>query len=234
MLIFLILLLLIIGLYLNRSYAYFYNFIGQANLTSPVHEEVTVVGSKSGSQTIKYISLGDSLTAGVGVSDYKNSYPYLIAQKLSEKNNVELINLAHTGDSSTDLVTNQLPKILNQKPDFVTVLVGINDIHNLKSVKEFEDNYIKIVSTLKKSDAKIYLFSIPYLGSKEVVFFPYNLILDLRTRQFNNVIRKISATYNVQFIDLYSLNKSSDFYSADFFHPSAFGYKIWSEAVNVN
>lgn len=230
----LLILLLIIGFYLNRSYAYFYSFLGQANLTSPSHEEVTVVGSKPGSQIVKYVSLGDSLTSGVGVSDYKASYPYLIAERLAAKNNVELINLAHRGDNSADVITNQLPKVLNEKPDLITILIGVNDIHNLKSIKKFEDNYIKIVSTIKKSNAKIYLLSIPYLGSEKVVLFPYNLILDLRTKQFNNVIKKISVEFGVQFIDLYSLKKPADFYSADFFHPSEVGYKIWSEAVNVN
>lgn len=230
----LLFLLLITGLYLNRSYAYFYNFIGQADLTTPVHEEVMMVGNKSGSQTIKYLALGDSLTSGIGVSDYKDSYPYLITERLSAKNNVELINLAHGGDTSKDVVTNQLSKTLTQKPDLITVLIGVNDIHNLKSLTEFEDNYIKIVGTLKKSGAKIYLLSIPYLGSKGVVFFPYNLILDLRTKQFNNVIKKISVNYGVQFIDLYSLKKSADFYSEDQFHPSQSGYKTWSEAINVN
>lgn len=222
------------GIYLNRSYAYFYNFLGQNHLTAPIHKTSIMIDNHSGSQTIKYVALGDSLTEGVGVSDIKSSYPYLIAQKLSSKNNVELTNLAHVGDTSSDALASQLPKALSLKPDLTTILIGVNDIHNLKSLKEFEANYTQIVSNLRKSGAKIYVLSIPYLGSDKIVYFPYNFILDFQTKQFNNVIKKVSTDYKVEYIDLYSLNKSANFYSSDQFHPGEAGYKEWLKAVNVN
>lgn len=223
---------LLTGIYLNRSYAYFYNFLGEKKLVSPEHEITMMVGSNLGSPTITYLSLGDSLSSGVGVSDYKNSYPYLIAKKMSSKNEVKLINLAHAGDTSEELIANQLPKALSFKPDLITVLIGVNDIHNLKSLKEFEDNYTLIVGSLKKSRAKIYLLSIPYLGSAKIVSFPYNFILDFRTRQFNGVIKKISDKYSVKYIDLYSLIKPENFYSTDQFHPSREGYFLWGNLIN--
>lgn len=226
------LVLILTGIYLNRSYAYFYNSIGEKRLVSPLHETTMMVGSKPEGPTITYLSLGDSLTSGVGVSDYKNSYPYLIAKKMSLKNNVRLINLAHQGDTSADLIVNQLPKALSFNPDFITVLIGVNDIHNLKSLKEFEDNYTRIVEALKKSNAKIYILSIPYLGSGKIVSFPYNLILDFRTRQFNGVIKKISDKYQVKYIDLYFAPKPERFYSQDQFHPSGEGYILWRDLIN--
>ncbi len=231
---FLILLFLILVIYLNRSYAYFYSFLSQNVFIPPPHEATIMIGNQPGSQTIKYTALGDSLTEGAGVSDYKNSYPYLIAQKLSSKNNVKLVNLAHGGDTSSDALTNQLPKALPEKPDLITVLIGVNDIHNLKSLKEFKDNYTQVISTLKKSGAKIYVLSIPYLGSDKIVFFPYNLILDFRTKQFNNVIKKVSADIGVEYIDLNVLSKPANFYSSDEFHPGDQGYREWSAIINVN
>jgi len=230
----LLVILLILGIYLNRSYDYFYNFLSQHNLVAPVHEETMMVGSSPKLQTIKYLSSGDSLTAGVGVSDYKNSYPYLVAQKLSSENNVELMNLARSGDTSKDVLENQLAEAVSENPNVITLLIGVNDLHNLKSLQEFENNYVQIVSTLKKTNAKIYLLSIPYLGSEKVVYFPYNFILNYRTKQFNNVIKKISIDYKIEFIDLYSLKKSSDFYSEDQFHPGENGYKEWVRIINVN
>lgn len=225
----------IIGIYLNRSYAYFYNFLAQKNLTPPPHETQTIIGNNLNNPTIiKYVALGDSLTAGVGASDYKNSYPYLLAQKLSLKKNVELVNLSHAGDTSLDLLIRQLPQALSAKPDLITLLIGVNDIHNLKSLKEFESNYIKIATVFKKTNAKIYLLAIPYLGSDKIVYPPYNLVLDLRTKQFNNVIKKISTDLGVGYIDLYSLSKPVNFYSPDQFHPGDQGYSEWIKAINVN
>ena len=226
--------LLILGIYLNRSYAYFYNFLSQHSLVAPTHEETMIVGSSPRLQTIKYIALGDSLTAGVGVSDYKNSLAFTVAENLSLKNNVELINFARSGYTTKDVLENQLTEVISENPNVITLLIGVNDLHNLKSLQEFENNYVQIVSTLKKTNAKIYLLSIPYLGSKKIVYFPYNLILDFRTKQFNNVIKKISFDYKIEFIDLYSLKKSSDFYSEDQFHPGENGYKEWVRMINVN
>lgn len=225
---------LIIGIYLSLSYAYFYNFLGQNNLVAPAHGTTVMIGSQPDSPTIKYVALGDSLTEGVGASDYKNSYPYLTAQKLSSKNNVKLVNLAHAGDTSADVLTNQLPKALPEKPDLIMILIGVNDIHNLISLKKFEDNMTQLVKVLKQTNAKIYLLSIPYLGSDKIVFFPYNLILDLRTKQFNNVIKKVSTDTGAGYIDLYSVNKSANFYSPDQFHPGEAGYKEWAQIINVN
>ncbi len=230
----LLLIFLITSIYLNRSYAYFYDFLGKQNLAPPIHETEITFGYKTGGNNINYVALGDSLTEGVGVSDYRNSYPYLIAQKMSTKFNVKLINLSHAGDTSKEVLTNQLPKILFQKPDLITILIGVNDIHNLKSLKEFEDNYTQIITSLKKTGAKLYVLSIPYLGSDKIVYFPYNLILELRTKQFNNVIKKVSITVGAEYIDLNALSKSANFYSSDQFHPGEEGYKEWAKTVNVN
>lgn len=230
----LLVLLFLIGLYLNRSYAYFYHFLSQHHLDAPTHETKTLVGNNNGKQTIRYVALGDSLTEGVGTSDYQNSYPSLLAQRLSAQTNVELINLSRAGDTSTDVATNQLPQALAVKPEIVTVLIGINDIHNLKSLAEFKANYTQIVAALKKNGARVYTLSIPYLGSGKIVYFPYNFLLNLRTKQFNSVIKKISTDLRVSYIDLYSLEKSANFYATDEFHPTDYGYQQWAKAINVN
>lgn len=225
---------LIIAVYLYLSYAYFYQFLREHRSVSPIHEITTIIGNNPKTQTIKYVSLGDSLTEGVGASAYQKTYPYLLARKLSSKNNVELVNLSRAGDTSEDVLVSQLSQALSEKPDLVTLLIGINDIHNLESLKEFENNFSRIANSLKNSGAKIYLLSIPYLGSSKIVYPPYNLILDFRTKQFNNVIKKIAAEMKVAYIDLYSLKKGPNFYSPDQFHPSDFGYEEWSKTINVN
>lgn len=223
---------LVISIYLYRSYAYFYHFLGQKNLLSPVHQIETTIGNPSG-KTFKFVALGDSLTEGVGVSDYKSSFPYLTALKIPSKK-VELINLARAGATSKDVLISQIPQAVSARPDLITILIGTNDIHNLVSQKEFENNFTQSVKALKKTHARIFSLSLPYLGSDEIVLFPYNFLLNFRTNQFNNIIRKTAREFGVEFIDLYSLKKGTDFYSADKFHPSEAGYKTWAEVINVN
>lgn len=222
---------LILGIYLNRSYGYFYDFIGQKNLQPPFFEQ-TIIPSQN--PTFKYVALGDSLTEGVGATSYSNTYPSLLTKKLSAKENVKFINLAHKGDTSLELLRDQLPQAILEKPDLITVLIGINDIHNLISPDYFENNLRIIISSLKKTNARVYLINIPYLGSSKIVLPPYNLILNLRTKQFNQIIKNLADELSVNYIDLYSLEKSSNFYSVDEFHPSDEGYKYWGMQINVN
>lgn len=222
---------LILAIYLNRSYAYFYDFLNQHPLSASIHKEALTVGSQPDLPTIKYLSLGDSLTAGIGGSDYRNSYPYLIAQKLSLKNNVVLINLGQPKDTSTDVLLNQIPKVSGLKPDLITVLIGINDVHDLIPVTKFEANLTQIVKALKQTNAKIYLLSIPYLGAAATRLPPYNFIVDFQIRQFNDVIKKMSTDFGANYIDLYSLKKPADFYSSDQFHPSNTGYSLWATYI---
>lgn len=230
----LLVIFLILGIYLNRSYAYFYNFLAQKHLVAPVHNTTTNIGNNPGKQTTKYAALGDSLTAGVGVLNYEQSYPYLVAQNLSAKENIELFNFAQAGATSYEVLSYQLPQVLAIKPDFITLLIGVNDIHNLISAKQFEENYTRIIAVLKNSKTKIYVLSLPYLGSEKIVFFPYNFLLDFRTKQFNKVIKKISQNYGVEYIDLYQPSKGTNFYSSDQFHPADQGYKEWVTKIYVN
>src|SRR3989338_4325202 len=68
--------------YLFFSYIYIYRSIGAADLAFPDTEHFYKVGSPSATPEKTYVSLGDSLTAGVGVDTYTSSYPYLLPQNL--------------------------------------------------------------------------------------------------------------------------------------------------------
>lgn len=223
----------VILLYLNRSYSYFYGFLGKENLRPPVHDLKVDINENTGSKKV-YVSLGDSLTDGVGVSNYKESFSYLIAEKLSKKDHIELFNLAHSGAVSNDVIIDQIPKISSINPDYITLLIGVNDIHNQVTESQFEKNYKEIIDELLKKNAKLIVFTIPYLGSDKIVYFPYNYILSYRTQQFNKVINKVTLEKNIQVVDLNQIKLKDDLYSKDQFHPSSKGYLEWAKLVNVN
>jgi acyl-CoA thioesterase-1 len=239
----LLLILLLIIIYLNRSYAYFYNYLGSHKLTAPQATyslEIKSSGEVT-AQTVKtYVALGDSLTAGVGVENINQTLPYLISEKMLDKTpQVNLINLAALGATSNDLVNNQLPKVKDLNPDLVTVFIGINDVHNFVSPKTFEKNLDQAIKTLKQTPAKILVISIPYLGSKNTVYFPYQFLLDDQTKKYNQILRKISLENNVQYVDIYSgteklFKESQEYYSSDLFHPNQKGYQLFSNYINAN
>jgi lysophospholipase L1-like esterase len=227
-------------IYLNRSYAYFYDYLGSHVQDRPA---ITSLKTFEDQEINRYtfVALGDSLTAGVGTKDIRDTYFYSFTHALRQSEGfIESYNLAYPGHTSNDVLKNQLPKALEKNPDFVTILIGINDIHNLVPQQKFKDNVLNIISQLKaKTHAKITVISIPYLGSNKILFPPYNFLLDAKTRQFNDILAGISRSENLQYLDLYSKTKenfikSSDLYSSDQFHPSAKGYQLWGQLIHEN
>jgi lysophospholipase L1-like esterase len=226
------------GIYLKLSYDRIYDEISQKNLKAPVAKLSYEFGNNAGNdKSIIYVSLGDSLTAGVGVADYEESYPYLIAEKLAVKNSIILENNSVPGFTSENVENALLPLAVSEKPDIVTLLVGINDIRDNVSKEKFQENYDQIIKTLKQeTSAKIYVINIPFIGSGKLISPPYNYYFDLKTKEFNKIIEELAQKNNVQYIDLYSptaeeYGKSDSYYSIDLFHPSAEGYAIWADII---
>ena len=228
-------------MYLNRSYAYIYNHIAKMHLTSPYQQQTYSLKSQQPNvKTIKYVALGDSLTAGVGSLDYQKTFPYLLAQNLAQKNNVDLINLAVPGAKTQDLIDSQINQAIKLQPDYITLLIGINDIHGLISAKKFETNFSEIINQLaEKTKAKIIVINLPYLGGKNLIFPPYDYYFKQKTEQFNKIIKTQAENKSVCQIDLFSqtndlFSKNIQLYSTDFFHPSAKGYQLWANIIYAN
>ncbi len=233
--------------YFNRSYAYIYQKIDAARLKSPDKARIYMIENdlNISNQPVKknlvYAALGDSLTAGVGVDDYRKSYPYLLAQYFAGNDyQITLKDRAVPGAKTKDLLAGLLPGTINDNPDIVTILIGVNDIHGEISHEIFKDNYENILKRLTtETKAKIYVINIPLIGASNLLLPPYNYLFDIRTKEYNKIVQELALKYNVKYIDLYTPTESlfktkGSHYAADFFHPSAEGYKIWADLIYAN
>ncbi|OGY54002.1 MAG: hypothetical protein A3A24_03240 [Candidatus Buchananbacteria bacterium RIFCSPLOWO2_01_FULL_46_12] len=235
-----IILLVALGVYLNRSYAYIYQEIGSVGLSSPDTKRTYTTAGTGEDKTapILYVALGDSLTAGVGTNNFQQSYPYLVAEKLANSGSaVTLKDLSVSGAKTSELISYQLAEAVGSKPSIVTLLIGVNDIHGNVSKTTFEKNYGEILKQLSQNaNTKIYAISIPYIGSSTLFLPPYQLYFNYKTKEFNEIIKKLAAAYKVYYIDIYTptvglFMKSGPQYSTDAFHPSAEGYKLWAGVI---
>lgn len=242
-------LLIIVGLavfaYLFLSYVRFYHLIGKENLQRPYTQEPIILVNPQGNGTATYVVLGDSLSAGVGSSTIQDTFPYRYAEKLLEQyKEVKIVNIAQPGGMTTEVIENQISRAITQKPDYITLLIGTNDMHNKKTVTKFRKNYQYILDELlMKTDAHITVITVPYIGSPKVVYFPFNDVMNFRIRQFNTVISNVvnaSPQRNrITFIDLYTktyteFKKDGPHYASDLFHPSNAGYILWSKIINAD
>lgn len=223
--------------YLFAAHHFIYKRISGAGLKSPDSKGEYLISSgiNTGAK-ITYTALGDSLTAGVGVSKYEDSYPYRLAQTMSGGSGVILRDRAYPGARTSDLIKDLLDTAINDQPDIITLLIGVNDVHGNVSKKIFTENYAEILRRLKtETKARIVAISIPYIGTDSLLLPPYNLYFKYRTVEYNKIIKKLAQENNIEYADLYTPTErmfaNPALYSADSFHPSASGYRLWSEII---
>jgi lysophospholipase L1-like esterase len=229
--------------YLLLAHHYIYYVIGKAKLSAPDKIYHYSIGGNSGSAKIIYSAIGDSLTAGVGTTDYRDSYVYRLSESITSSSDagIDLRVQAYPGARTADVIRDLLDGAINVHPDIATVLLGVNDIHGFVSAKKFTANYDLILRRLKtETSAKVYAISIPYVGADNLLLFPYNIYFDWKTVEYNKIIKKLAVAEDVVYIDLYAparkMYENPLMYAADRFHPSALGYEFWAKIIydNIN
>lgn len=74
---------------------------------------------------LRYVALGDSYTIGTSVSA-SESWPSQLVARVPA---LQLVaNLGVNGYASSDLIADELPALAGLRPDFVTLLIGVNDV----------------------------------------------------------------------------------------------------------
>lgn len=214
--------------------------LGKAGIGEPSDIHEYTLGKGKG-EPLVYAAIGDSLTAGVGVSRYSESYPYLIAEKLASttRSAVVLAPFAVPGVRSSYVLDYFIEPVIARKPDIVTLFIGVNDIHGNIPIAIFNQNYTKILTRLTtETTARIFVINLPDIGTPKLISFPYRYYFDLKAEEYNTIIKKLAAEFNVTYIDLYSAHApyalEQRYYAADSFHPNALGYTLWADAIYAN
>lgn len=231
---FLVVLCLLLGaVYLNRAYARIYSTIGSTPLFPPRLEEKHHVGT--GTTTLSYVALGDSLTAGVGVESATQTFPHALSAKIAIESGstVILTNLGRPGATAHDLITDQLPKALFLKPQIATILIGVNDVHNRTPLGLFTNDIRSVVAALVKNGTHVYISTIPLIGSDSLFLPPLNLYFSWQTDRYSLALKKALQGSDAHLVPLQlqtnmPIWRSNKLYSGDTFHPNEDGYLTWA------
>lgn len=227
-------------LYLNRAYAYFYDYQGDHFILNPMYPSVAEFKNQKDSEPIKIVTLGDSLMTGTGSTSQDKSLAFLIAKKLSSEKSVTLVNLSRPGVGVEDVLERQVPEAIIEKPQLIVLMIGINDVHNKVPENVFKKDYQAILDQLSVNTiAKISIVNIPLLGSSKILYFPWQIINKMETQKFNTIIDELAYSKSLKVIALNPIfneqfKKSSELYSIDEFHPSDKGYALWADYINEN
>lgn len=199
---------------------------------------------------IKFLFQGDSITDADRVrgndSNYGYGYPNLFAAEYlkNKPGEFEFVNRGISGNRVVDLYARMKVDIINLAPDYMSVLIGVNDVwHELPgkngvSAEKYEKIYGMLVEEL--------LEELPEL--KIIVLEPF-VLKGPATEETWDVFRpevekraaaakRIAEKYNLVFVPLQenfdkaSENIETTYWLADGVHPTAAGHALIKDALS--
>lgn len=190
--------------------------------------------------TVQYLPLGDSYTIGEGLPTSDN-WPSQLTAKLQQSNvPIEIVaNPAVTGYTTADLILNELPLLEQNRVDFVTIQIGVNDWVQKININEFRANLINIVDRVQTqvtNPDNVVLVTIPdFSVTPEGLKYGGKITVAKGITEFNNVIKQVASDRDLQVVDVFLLSQrmgiDSTLVGTDKLHPSAKEYARWVEEI---
>ena len=171
----------------------------------------------------KILALGDSLTAGFGLTE-KESYPYLLQQRLkADGYDYEVVNAGQSGDTSLGGLE-RADWVLGQDNARILILeLGANDMLRGTSVARMKDNLDKIIRKAKERNLKVLLCGMlapPTMGAQY-------------QRDFTMAFPDLASEHKVEFLPflLENIALNKELNQGDGIHPNAEGTKIMADNI---
>lgn len=188
---------------------------------------------------VKYLPLGDSYTICTGANE-DESWPKILTEHLNKANfkTTLLANPARNGYTTGQLIDRELPIFKTLKPDFVTLLIGVNDWVQEVPIQKFEANLKYILNEIEKviTNKKIILITIPDFGVTPTgKMYGGGRNIEKGISEFNDLIKKEAKQRGLPLVDLFELSQKmgqdATLVAKDGLHPSAKEYAIWETLI---
>ena len=185
---------------------------------------------------VNYVALGDSTGAGVGARN--GGYVARVFKRLlTRRPDARVTNLCVSGATTADVLRSQLARGVAEKPNLVTLGIGINDIGHGIDVEDFARNYDQLLTALTRdTDARIIVTNIPDISSAPRIPDSARREYQQLIVTFNQRLEAIALRHGVTVFDVHrttseQLPSHPEFFSSDGFHPSDAGYEMWADEM---
>ncbi|MDZ7360056.1 MAG: SGNH/GDSL hydrolase family protein [candidate division KSB1 bacterium] len=163
---------------------------------------LTLISAQT-AKPVKVIFFGDSITeVGIQPGGYIDRMRKMLAQK--NLTDYQLIGAGVSGNKVYDLYLRLEEDVLSQKPDWVFIYVGVNDVWHKKSfgtgtdADKFEKFYIAVIRKLQTNGIQVALCTPAVIGEKT----DGKNELDADLNKFSQIIRNLAAKYDLPLCDL--------------------------------
>jgi acyl-CoA thioesterase I len=189
---------------------------------------------------IRYLALGDSYTIGTGASDNARNFPSIVAGLLSQatRKQVALANPAVNGYTTLDVIAKEL-NYLDGKPDVVTVLIGVNDLVQNRSVDEYRASLRQIydrIARLGLPAGRVAAISIPnWSVVPAAAQYGEPQLIKAVTNDYNTAAKEEALERGFVWVDITGVSTyqlgSPGWIATDQLHPGDAQYAAWAEVI---
>jgi acyl-CoA thioesterase I len=198
-------------------------------------EPASPASSGGAAPALRYVALGDSYTIGTSVTAAERWPNQLVAQV----GELELVaNPAVNGFTSHDLIAVQLPLLPALRPDFVSVLIGVNDVVQGVPEATYRSNVTRILDELVRlvGATRIVVVTTPdYTVTPAGADYGDPTTQSAGIRRNNAIITELARARGIAIVDIYdiSLEAATDrsLVASDGLHPSGAQYARWVERM---
>jgi lysophospholipase L1-like esterase len=217
---------------------------GWSPVPGPYELDGTVSGGSGDVSHVRWVWLGDSLSAGVGANHADESFPRQAAAIVAPQAgcDVELICLAVPGASAADVLAGQVPAAVRRLSEGVVavVAVGCNDVLRMVRPSVFRATYTNILEALGATGASVVAVGVPDLRWMMVVMAqPLRSIAGWAASRLNTVVSDVATQTGAQYVSIRGgqlrgrrrRHRTLSLLSPDRFHPNGDGYRMWAGLV---
>jgi acyl-CoA thioesterase I len=185
---------------------------------------------------LRYVALGDSYTIGTSVNTAE-SWPSQLAARVPD---LQLVaNLGVNGYTSADLIADELPALAQLRPEFVTLLIGVNDV--VQGVPEaiYQANVegiVVAVLALVGPDRLVCVATPDYTVTPQGSAFGSPHQQRAGIERVNEILAGTCAANTVQFVaETFEVSQAAatdrSLVAGDGLHPSSAQYTLWVDAI---
>lgn len=181
-----------------------------------------------------YLALGDSYTIAESLN-LIDSYPYQLKNQLKKIDSVNII--AKTGWTTGELIDTLKSLNINNKYDYVSLLIGVNNQYREYDISIFEKEFeylLNLAIQYANDRSKVFVISIPDYSVTPFGFKNRDKIYK-EINQYNLIKRKIVKKYNIRFYDVTDISREAKekeyLIAEDSLHPSREMYSLWVDRI---
>ena len=184
---------------------------------------------------LRYVALGDSYTIGTSVSS-SESWPSQLAARVPELRLVA--NLGVNGYTSADLIDDELPAVPGLRPEFMTLMIGVNDVVQGVPETVYGTNIDKILDgmlALVGADRLLCVATPDYTVTPQGGAFGSPAQQRAGIQRANALLGQACGARGIRFVsEIFEISTEAtdpSLIAGDGLHPSGLQYTRWVDAI---